>query len=162
MKIRAAAPSDLAAVVACADRAFLPVAPADRRADPGHDDDLVEQIRNQNLHVISEGSDPTIVGYISLVPVADHLFVDSMAVLPEKHDRGLGTHLLRFAEREAERLGLNSVRLYTQQSSTDDFAFYPYRGYAEIDRCDSDGFPRVFYCKVVARNLVAASASRSN
>lgn len=162
MKIRAATTSDLAAVVDCADRAFLRMKPSDIHATAGNDDDLAEQIRHQNLHVISEGSDPTIVGYISLIPIADHLFVDSIAVLPEKHDRGLGTRLLRFAELEAARLGFDSVKLYTQPTSTDDFAFYLYRGYTETDRCDGDGFPRVFYCKDVSANRVAASASRSS
>jgi ribosomal protein S18 acetylase RimI-like enzyme len=162
MKIRAATLGDLAAVVNCADQAFLPIIPSDRHSNSGHDDDLVEQIRRQNLHVISVGSDPAIVGYISLVPIKDHVFVDSLAVLPEHRDTGFGTHLLKFAEMEAVRLGLDSVRLYTHQTSTDVFAFYAYRGYTETDRCDRDGFPRVFYCKDVSENRVAASASRSS
>lgn len=160
MKIRAATPTDLAAIVACADRAFLQTTHSDLHATAGQNDDLVEQIWQQNLHVISEGSDLTILGYISLVPIVDHMFIDSIAVLPEHHDRGLGTRLLKFAEIEAARLGLDSVRLYTQQTSTAEFAFYTYRGYTETDRCDDDGTRRVFYSKDVSGHRVAASASR--
>jgi ribosomal protein S18 acetylase RimI-like enzyme len=162
MKIRAATPKDLEAVVACAERAFLSTEPSNTPASVRNDDDLAEQIQHQNLHVISEGSDPRVVGFVSLIPIAEHLFIDSIAVLPEKHDRGLGTHLLGFAELEAARLGLNSVKLYAKQTSTDDFAFYLYRGYTETDRCDDDGFARVFYCKDVSANRVAGSASRSS
>jgi ribosomal protein S18 acetylase RimI-like enzyme len=162
MIIRIATPSDLAAIVACAELAFLAKNAPDTHGSAENDDELADQIRHQNLHVITEGTDPTVVGYISLVPIADHLFVDSIAVLPEKHDRGFGTRLLRFAELEAARLGLDSVRLYTQQTSPDAFAFYQYRGYTETDRCNDDGFPRVFYCKDVSSNQAAASASRAS
>jgi ribosomal protein S18 acetylase RimI-like enzyme len=162
MTIRMATPRDLAAIVACADLAFLAETAPDTQASAGNDDELAQQIRHHNVHVITEGSDPTVVGYISLVPVADHLFIDSIAVLPEKHDRGLGTSLLRYAELEAARLGLDSVKLYTKQTSPDDFAFYRYRGYTEIDRCDDDGFPRVFYCKDVSFNPAVVSASRAS
>lgn len=162
MTIRMATTLDLAAIVACADLAFLAKSRRETQASAGNDDELADQIRHHNVHVITEGSDPTVVGYISLVPVADHLFVDSIAVLPEKHDRGLGTRLLHFAELEAARLGLESVKLYTKQTSPDAFAFYQYRGYTEIDRCDDDGFPRVFYCKDVSSNTAAASASRAS
>jgi len=159
MTIRIATPSDLAAIVACADLAFLAKNPPDTHTAAGNDDELADQIRHHNVHVITEGSDPTVVGYISLMPIAEYLFVDSIAVLPEKHDRGLGTRLLRFAELEAARLGLDSVKLYTKQATSDAFAFYLYRGYSEIDRCDEDGFPRVFYCKDVSSNHVAVAAS---
>ena len=152
MKIRVATSDDVAAVGACADRAFLQFTPPARHTAEGHDDDLLEQIRRENLHVISEGSDPTIVGYISLLPIADHMFVESIAVLPEHQNKGLGTRLLAFAEQEAARRGLNSVRLFTKQKTTDGFVFYKYRGYRETDRCDSDGFPRVFYSKDISPN----------
>ena len=87
MKIRVATSDDVAAVGACADRAFLQFTPPARHTAEGHDDDLLEQIRRENLHVISEGSDPTIVGYISLLPIADHMFVESIAVLPEHQNK---------------------------------------------------------------------------
>ncbi len=162
MKIRVATTDDLAAVGACADRAFLPNTPPVRHMADAHDDDLLEQIRRENLHVISDGSDPTIVGFISLLPIADHIFVESIAVLPEHQNKGLGTSLLAFAEHEAMRRGLGSVRLFTKQKTTDGFEFYKYRGYRETDRCDSDGFPRVFYSKDVSRTHLAAAARRLN
>ena len=84
-----------------------------------------------------------VLGYISLWPIADHLFVDSVAVLPDCRGRGLRTLLLAFAEHEAARLGLRSVRLFTKQMMADNFSFYRHRGYCETGRCDDDGVPRV-------------------
>ena len=162
MRIRVATADDLAAVGACADRAFLPNTLPVRHIAEGHDEDLLDQIRRQNLHVISEGSDSTIVGFISLLPIADHMFVESIAVLPEHQNKGLGTRLLTFAEQEAAHRGLASVRLFAKQKTIDGFAFYKYRGYRETDRCDGDGFPRVFYSKDVPRTHFAAALRRCN
>ncbi len=162
MRIRVATTDDLAAVGACADRAFLPNTPPVRHRAEGHDDDLLEQIRRENLHVISEGSDSTVLGFISLLPIADHMFVESIAVLPEHQNKGLGTRLLAFAEQEAARRELASVRLFTKQMTTDGFAFYKYRGFRETGRCDSDGFPRVFYSKDVSHTHFAAAIRRCN
>ena len=90
------------------------------------------------------------------------MFVESIAVLPEHQNKGLGTRLLAFAEQEAARFGLASVRLFTKQRTNDGFAFYKYRGFRETDRCDSDGFPRVFYSKDVSHTHFAAAIRRCN
>jgi ribosomal protein S18 acetylase RimI-like enzyme len=58
----------------------------------------------------------TVLGYISFWPISEHHFVDSIAVLPKYHGQGLGTQLLAFAEHEASRQGLQSVRLFTKET----------------------------------------------
>jgi GNAT superfamily N-acetyltransferase len=78
-------------------------------------------------------------------------------VLPKYQGQGLGTQLLAFAEQEALRLGLDSIKLFTSQRFADHFEFYRRHGYCEIDRCDDDGFPRVFYSKDASRRTVAVA-----
>lgn len=162
MQIRVATPADLDAVIACAEQAFADTIQIESVGGACANDDLLEQIHGRYLHVIFSKAGGQIVGYIVLLPIADYLFVDSIAVLPEFQGDGLGTRMLVFAEQEAFRLGLQSVRLFTKLKAADSFAFYQYRGYTETGRCDNDGYPRVFFSKEVAQNTVAAFASRSN
>lgn len=157
MKIRAATLPDLAAVVACADLAFATSLPHPLKLDVGVNNDLRSQILDGSVHMIC--SSATVLGYISLWPIADHLFVDSIAVLPKYHGQGLGTQLLAFAEHEASRLGLHSVRLFTKEKMADNHAFYRHRGYCETGRCDDDGFPRVFYSKDISHQTAVVATS---
>jgi GNAT superfamily N-acetyltransferase len=162
LKIRVAIPADLDAVIACADKAFAePKEIAPYNGARGNED-LLDQIHARNIYVICSQSHRGIVGYISLLHIRDHLFVDSLAVLPEYQGDGFGTQLLLWAEQEAARLGLTSVQLFTKQIPVETFAFYAHRGFTETDRCDSDGIARVFYRKDVAPRAEAVSASRSH
>ena len=148
MQIRVATVRDLAAVISCTDLAF---APHEARADENvikHDGELTAQLRDGAIHLICDG--PQVLGYISLCPIAQHLYIDRIAVLPKLQGRGLGGQLLAFAEREASRLGLSSLRLFTKAAMASNLLFYRRRGYHETGRCDDDGFCRVFYSKDVA------------
>lgn len=140
MQIRVAITSDLAAVTSCADRAF-----GFYPRGPGNWVELALQIRAGSVHVICDAA--WVLGYISFSPSRDHLFVETIAVLPNHHGQGLGSRLLAFAEKEALRLGLHSVRLFTDGKIADNLIFYRRRGYHETDRCDESGFSRVFYSK---------------
>jgi GNAT superfamily N-acetyltransferase len=91
-----------------------------------------------------------VLGYISFSPNRDYLFVDAVAVLPRLHRQALGTQLLAFAEEETLRLGLRSVRLFTNGRIAGNLIFYRQRGYRETGRCDEGSFSRVFYSKETA------------
>ena len=126
-EIRAATPWDLAAVASCADLAFgFPRSP-DNRVE------LALQIQEGSVHVICDAA--RVLGYISFSPNRDHLYVDAIAVLPRLHRQGLGSRLLAFAEQEALRLGLRSVRLFTNGEIAGNLIFYRQRGYHETGRC---------------------------
>jgi GNAT acetyltransferase-like protein len=84
-----------------------------------------------------------VLGYISFSPIREYLFVDAGAVLPRVHRQGLGTQLLAFAEKETLRLGLRSVRLFTNGRITGNL-FYRQRGYRETGCCHEGSFSRVF------------------
>ncbi|WP_442061956.1 GNAT family N-acetyltransferase, partial [Rhizobium johnstonii] len=53
------------------------------------------------------------VGLIVTVLGTAHLLIENVAVDPAHHGQGLGSALLRHAERIAERAGVREVRLYT-------------------------------------------------
>ena len=145
MRIRVATPFDLVAVASCADLSFgSPHSPSNRT-------ELASQIQEGSIHVISDAKQ--ILGYISLSPNRDHLFVDAVAVLPRFHRQSLGTQLLAFAEKEALRLGLRSVRLFTNGNISGNLKFYRRRGYRETGRCDEGTFSRIFLRKDVTAQL---------
>jgi hypothetical protein len=54
---------------------------------------------------------------------------------------------MELAEREAARLGLPAVTLYTHELMTENLAFYARRGFTETHRGGQDGFRRVFLRK---------------
>ena len=52
-------------------------------------------------------------GLMVLEAAADHLMIESLALLPAHQGRGLGQWMLAFAEQRARGLGLPELRLYT-------------------------------------------------
>ena len=99
------------------------------------------------LRVLEEAEGP--VALIVLRPEGDALFVENIAVDPMAQHQGHGRALLAFAEREARRLGLKAVRLYTNATMTENLAYYPRLGFRETDRREEDGYNRVFFEKRV-------------
>ncbi|MFN0218253.1 MAG: N-acetyltransferase family protein [Hyphomicrobium sp.] len=150
MQIRAARIDDIAAIVACQDLAFASSNENSAKHDATLDKDRVmsSQVLEGVVHLLCDGD--KVLGYISIWPTTDHLFVDTVAVLPNHHRQGLGTLLLSFAEREARRRRLHTIKLFTMATMANNLRFYERRGYREIDRCDEDGLSRVFYCKDVS------------
>jgi GNAT superfamily N-acetyltransferase len=75
-----------------------------------------------------------LVALIELIPAADHLLIENLAVHPHAQGRGLGETLLRHAEDVALSLGLAGMRLYTNAAFTSNLGFYARRGYEEYRR----------------------------
>ncbi len=61
---------------------------------------------------------------------ADHLLIWSVAVDPRLQGRGVGRLLLGFAELEADRRGIGEIRLYTNETFTENIGLYEAIGYA--------------------------------
>jgi ribosomal protein S18 acetylase RimI-like enzyme len=87
------------------------------------------------------------LGVLVLVPQADHLLLENVAVDPSHQGRGLGRALLDWAETEARRLRLPAVQLYTNALMTENIAIYTARGYVETERRHIDGRDAVFMRK---------------
>ena len=160
MHIRAATVADLAAIVTCSNLAFAPFAgTADEDTGDLHlATNLRSQIHEGSIRLICDGTE--VLGYISFWPTADNMFVDTLAVLPKHHRRGLGSELLAFADFETQRLGLRAITLFTKARMTGNLRFYQSRGYCETGRCDDDGFCRVFYTKKLPLLAAAAFSAR--
>jgi GNAT superfamily N-acetyltransferase len=74
-----------------------------------------------------------LVGLIEMIDRTDHLFIENVAVAPERQGRGYGRVLLAHAEACAARKGLSEIRLITNGAFAANLALYAKLGYA-IDR----------------------------
>ncbi len=73
--------------------------------------------------------DGELAGVIELIPAADHLLVENLAVAPAHQKQGLGRRLMARVEALARARGLKLVRLYTNKAFTSNLAFYQKLGY---------------------------------
>jgi ribosomal protein S18 acetylase RimI-like enzyme len=91
-----------------------------------------------------------VAGVLVLRPLPDSLFLENVAVLPDRQGRGIGRALIAFAERHARGLGLPAVTLYTNERMTENLLLYPRLGYVETGRRTEEGFARVYFRKPLA------------
>jgi ribosomal protein S18 acetylase RimI-like enzyme len=75
--------------------------------------------------------DGQVVGFAIVIAQPGYLLLDNVAVLPAAQGRGIGVRLLMLAEEQARGLGLDEIRLYTNEAMTENLAYYPRHGYAE-------------------------------
>ena len=144
--IRKAVQGDEPAIRDCAQRAYTRYVAAIGRKPAPMVADFASQIAAGHVHVVTD-ADGRPEGFIVFFPLADHMFLENVAVEPAASGRGIGKALIGFCEAETRRLGLASVRLYTNEKMTDNLSIYPHLGYVETDRRTEDGFNRVFFEK---------------
>ncbi len=146
--IRRARPADRAAIEAIVGAAYSPyIARIGRPPGPMLDD--FRALIEAGAVSILEDADHAAVAIVVLIPKADHLLLDNIAVDPDRQGQGFGRRLIRFAESEARRLGYRELGLYTHQLMTENLALYARIGFAETGRGRQDGYQRVFMCKKV-------------
>lgn len=87
------------------------------------------------------------IGLVVIEERGDHLFLDSIAVRPEAHGRGVGRLLLDFVDARARALGLAEVRLYTNALMWENQEIYPRLGYEVVERRTDGPYDRVHYRK---------------
>ena len=85
-----------------------------------------------------------LLGVLVLIPEADALLIENVAVAPDAQGRGLGGLLLAEAERVARESGRRRVRLYTNAAMTENIDFYARRGFVETRRATEHGLHRVY------------------
>ncbi|MEJ5039543.1 GNAT family N-acetyltransferase [Pseudomonas sp. B21-036] len=85
-----------------------------------------------------------VLGVLVLIAQADGLLLDNVAVSPAAQGRGLGRQLMAHAEARARQLGLEVVRLYTNEAMSENLGLYERLGYRETHRAEQAGFRRVF------------------
>ncbi|MEU1520390.1 GNAT family N-acetyltransferase [Streptomyces sp. NPDC005811] len=142
-EIRPATAADVTAVQRVTDAAYTPyierigAVPLPMRADHA------AEVAAGKVFVTG---DP-VVGLVVVEAFPDHLFLDSIAVHPDAHGRGVGRRLLHFVDAHARRLGLPEVRLYTNVLMWENQKIYPKHGYELVGRRADGGYDRLHYRK---------------
>jgi GNAT superfamily N-acetyltransferase len=109
-------------------------------------DDYAARIAAGQAHVL-EDDRGGLLGVIVLEQAPDALLVDNVAIAEGQQGKGLGRVLMAFAEQEARRLGLDTLRLYTNAAMEANVRLYERLGYVETRRATEHGFHRVFMAK---------------
>lgn len=151
-RIRPAVAADVPAVKAVVDAAFLPyvarigVVPvpmeADHAANVAAGRVFVAELPDDG------GAGPVrVAGLVVLEPRTDHLYLDTVAVLPDAQGAGLGRLLLEFTEARARALGLPEIRLFTNAMMWENQTIYPRLGYETVERRVTGPYDRIHYRK---------------
>jgi GNAT superfamily N-acetyltransferase len=146
--VRRARESDAAAITSLVAAAYGGyVALIDRLPLPMAADQAVA-IRDHEVWVLEE--DGALGGVLEVIRMADHLWIENVAVAPERQGRGLGRRLLDHAEALAGDAGYPEIRLETNERFSANLAMYAARGYRETGRVPYLGTDRVQLAKRIA------------
>ena len=144
-RIRPATAADVPVITQIVVDAYRPYIPRMGKPPGPMLDDYAARVSDGVVWVIEE--EFTVSGIIVLLPKADHLLLDNVAVAPARQGFGLGRRLLAFAEAEAVRRGYREIRLYTHQTMVENQRLYAALGYEETGRGTEAGYDRVFMRK---------------
>jgi N-acetylglutamate synthase-like GNAT family acetyltransferase len=147
VSVRPAVAADATAISALVTSAFTPYVDRIGREPAPMTVDYAAAVRAGHTWVARSGDE--LVGMVFVVPAADHVLIDTIAVANNARGLGIGATLLDVAEAEARRLGLPQVRLYTNEAMTENLTYYPRRGFRETHRARTDDFDRVYFAKTV-------------
>jgi GNAT superfamily N-acetyltransferase len=146
--VRPAKPSDASAVTDLVHDAYRHYVVRIGRPPAPMSVDYARAIADGIVWVVVDVDDE-IGGVIVLDDATDHVLIDNVAVRPTLQGRGIGSLLMEFAEQHARVRGVGELRLYTNERMTENLAYYPRRGYTEVDRRTEAGFRRVFFKKTL-------------
>jgi N-acetylglutamate synthase-like GNAT family acetyltransferase len=155
--IRSATPGDIDAIHDLVQRAYSVYIPRIGARPQPMDDDYALLVDAGEVWVADR--DGGVAGVLVLITASDHVLVHNIAVSEAFRGRGLGSALLRFAERHARDQGLPEVRLFTNIMMTENLAYYPRRGYRRTREVEVDGFRRVYFSKRVVPGRVDQESS---
>ncbi|WP_419757673.1 GNAT family N-acetyltransferase [Acidisoma sp.] len=118
-------------------------------------DDYGALIEERRVTVLEH--DGVVQAILVLIPQADGLLLDNVAVAPAAQGLGSGRRLLQFAEEVAVASGFRTISLYTNEAMTENIALYARLGYVETHRAEEKGFRRVY----MAKQLPCTAAPRT-
>jgi len=78
------------------------------------------------------------------------MLLDNVAVDPDAQGSGLGRRMLEYAEQAARAAGYQAIKLYTNETMTENISLYSRIGYAETHRAEEKGLKRVYMVKVLS------------
>ncbi|MFJ7345125.1 GNAT family N-acetyltransferase [Streptomyces sp. NPDC101110] len=142
-EIRPARAADVQVVAEVVDAAFRPYVERIGRVPQPMEEDHASNVAAGKVFVTG---DP-VTGLVVVEAFDDHLFLDTIAVHPAAHGRGVGRRLLRFVDAHARTLGLPEIRLYTNAMMWENQQIYPKYGYELVERRVDGPYDRVHYRK---------------
>ncbi|MER5836792.1 GNAT family N-acetyltransferase [Streptomyces sp. NPDC002130] len=142
-EIRPARAADVPVVTEVVDAAFRPYIERIGQVPQPMEEDHTANVAAGKVFVTG---DP-VTGLVVVEAFDDHLFLDTIAVHPAAHGRGVGRRLLRFVDAHARTLGLPEVRLYTNALMWENQQIYPKYGYELVERRVDGPYDRVHYRK---------------
>lgn len=132
-KIRRAVPSDADMVQRISADAYIPAYMSVLGTIPKPaTEDYRPRIERGEVWILEIEGEPT--GIVALEGNAEHLLIYSIAVKPDAQRKGYGRALLDFADERAIELGLNEVRLYTNEQMKRNLMLYRRHGFVEVGR----------------------------
>ena len=147
--VRRAVPGDLPAIKSCVDAAFSRYIERIGKEPEPMLIDYAPYLAHDAIYVI-DGGPGLIAGIIVLLPMVDHLLLDTVAVAPEVQGRGFGQRLLSFAGSYAQAKRLPSLRVWTNVRMHESQAFYEKQGFVEMERKTVHGYHRICYNKALS------------
>ena len=91
-----------------------------------------QAVADHVIDLFEEGGRP--IALIEVIPRPSHLLIENVAVLPERHGKGIGGLLLKRANAIARSFRLSELRLYTNALFSANISFYAHRGFEEFLR----------------------------
>ena len=110
-------------------------------------DEYKPVIEGGHVHVAEDRGN--ILGFIVLLPEADALLLDNVAVASQYQGMGIGRKLLEFAEQKGKLAGHRCITLCTNIHMTENIDLYRRLGYIETHRASGEGFDRVYMEKAL-------------
>ena len=128
---RTATPADAQAIRDLTRAAYAKWVPVIGREPKPMGADYEAAVRNHRIDLLDQ--DGTLAALIEMIPEADHLLIENVAVAPAYQGRGLGRRLMAHAEEVAASTGRPLLRLYTNTLFAENIALYRRLRYA-VDR----------------------------
>jgi ribosomal protein S18 acetylase RimI-like enzyme len=147
LTLRLATPDDLPSVRRCVDAAYSKYVERIGREPAPMTADYPALVARNAVNVAEDGDG--FAGVAVFWPEAGHLYIDNLAVWPDRQGQGIGSRLVEACETHARTLGLTELRLYTNEAMTENLDFYPRRGFVETGRGEESGFRRVYFSKAL-------------
>ncbi|MFF3336005.1 GNAT family N-acetyltransferase [Streptomyces sp. NPDC002888] len=147
VEIRVAVDADVAEVKDVTDAAYrhyigrIGVVPQPMEADHA------ANVAAGKVFVAEEAATGRVVGLVVVEVREDHLFLDSVAVRPDAHGKGVGRRLLGFVDERARASGVSEVRLCTNAMMWENQKIYPKYGYEVVERRVDGAYDRIHYRK---------------
>jgi ribosomal protein S18 acetylase RimI-like enzyme len=105
-------------------------------------------------HVVVIEVDGSIVGYMVAWAESEAYLIENIAVASAWQGNGRGRQLIDYAIREARRLRLAAVRLYTNVAMTENLSIYARLGFVETHRAWEAGAHRVYLRLAVTEPMI--------